>query len=97
MESEVPLFLASVSLEFELKSQFLPGTSGSRLYPSYSGGRDKEDRSSKPAPANSLRVPILKKTHHKKSWWSNQDVGPEFKPQYRQKKKASQFLMEGVN
>jgi hypothetical protein len=34
--------------------------------PSYSEGRDQEDRSLKPAQANSLRDPILKKTHHKK-------------------------------
>jgi hypothetical protein len=29
--------------------------------PSYSGGRDQEDRGSKPAQANSYREPILKK------------------------------------
>jgi hypothetical protein len=29
--------------------------------PSYSGGRDQEDRGLKPAQANSLRDPILKK------------------------------------
>jgi hypothetical protein len=33
---------------------------------SYSGGRDQEDHSSKPAWENSSRDPILKKTHHKK-------------------------------
>jgi hypothetical protein len=34
--------------------------------PSYSGGRDQEDRGSEPAWANSLRDPISKKSHHKK-------------------------------
>jgi hypothetical protein len=34
--------------------------------PSYSGGRDQEDHSSKPAQANNLQDPILKKTLHKK-------------------------------
>jgi hypothetical protein len=32
--------------------------------PNYSGGRDQEDRSSKPALANSSR-PCLQKSHHK--------------------------------
>jgi hypothetical protein len=35
-------------------------------YPSYSGGRDQEDCSSKPAQANSSTRPYLEKTHHKK-------------------------------
>jgi hypothetical protein len=34
--------------------------------PSYAGGRDDEDLSSKSARANSSQDPILKKTHHKK-------------------------------
>jgi hypothetical protein len=34
--------------------------------PSYSGGRDQEDRGGKPAWTNSLKDPILKKTHPKK-------------------------------
>jgi hypothetical protein len=38
--------------------------------PSYSGGRDQEDQGSKPAWANSLGDPILKKTITKKGWWS---------------------------
>jgi hypothetical protein len=41
-----------------------PGASDSHL--SFSGGRDQEDRSLKPASANSSRDPILNKTHHKK-------------------------------
>jgi hypothetical protein len=40
--------------------------------PSYSGDRDQEACSSKPAQANSSRNPILKKpnTQKKTSWWS---------------------------
>jgi hypothetical protein len=33
---------------------------------SYSGGRDQEDHSLKPAPVNSSQDPILKKIQHKK-------------------------------
>jgi hypothetical protein len=45
---------------------FDPGAIGLRLNPSYSGGRDQEDRSSKPAWANSSVKPYLEKTLHKK-------------------------------
>jgi hypothetical protein len=39
--------------------------------PSYSGGRDQEDRHSKPAQTNGLGDPILKKPITKKTgWWS---------------------------
>jgi hypothetical protein len=34
--------------------------------PSYSGGRDQEDRGLKPAQANTLETLHLKKTYHKK-------------------------------
>jgi hypothetical protein len=34
--------------------------------PSYSGGRDQEDHSSKPAQTNGLETLFQKKTHHKK-------------------------------
>jgi hypothetical protein len=34
--------------------------------PNYSGSSDQEDHGSKPAPANSSRVPISKNTHQKK-------------------------------
>jgi hypothetical protein len=34
--------------------------------PSYSGGKDQENRGSKPGQANCSQEPILKKTHHKK-------------------------------
>jgi hypothetical protein len=54
--------------------------------PSYSGGRDQEDHSSKPAQANSSRDTILcdgyfRDTHHiKRASGVAQGVGPEFKP-----------------
>jgi hypothetical protein len=49
--------------------------------PSYSGGRDQEDCSSKPAPANSSGDPISRKTLHKnRAGGVGQGEGPEFKP-----------------
>jgi hypothetical protein len=36
--------------------------------PSDSGGRDQEDRGSKPAQGNSLRDPVLKNASPKKGW-----------------------------
>jgi hypothetical protein len=63
--------------------------------PSYSVSRDLEDRSSKPAWANSSEDPISKKptththththTHTKRAGGVARGVGPEFKPQYRNK------------
>jgi hypothetical protein len=52
--------------------------------PSYSGGRDQEDCSSKPVQANSSRDPILKNPTTK-NWASGMAHGEglEFKPQYR--------------
>jgi hypothetical protein len=43
----------------------LPGASGSRYNPSYSGGRDQKDRSSKPARVNSSQDPISKNPSQK--------------------------------
>jgi hypothetical protein len=34
----------------------------------------------------------LKKPFTKKGWWSGQGVGPEFKPQYHNKKKKERNL-----
>jgi hypothetical protein len=39
--------------------------------PSYSGGRDQEDRSSKPAQENCLQDPILKVPNTKQGGWSD--------------------------
>jgi hypothetical protein len=48
--------------------------------PSYSGGRDQEAQGSKPAQANGLQDPILKKSITKNTGGVAQGVGPEFKP-----------------
>jgi hypothetical protein len=56
--------------------------------PSYSGGSNQEDWGSKPAQANSLRNPNVKIPDTKRTGGVAQDVGPEFKPQYRKKKKT---------
>jgi hypothetical protein len=54
---------------------------------SYSGGRDKEDRGSKPAWANSSVRPFLEKSLHKnRTGGMAQGEGPELKPQYCKKK-----------
>jgi hypothetical protein len=44
--------------------------------PSYLGGRDQEDRGSKPAQANSSQDPISKKPITKKGWWSGSRCRP---------------------
>jgi hypothetical protein len=53
--------------------------------PSYSGGRNQEDGSSKPVQANSLRDAISKIAISKRAGGVAQGEGPEFKPQYRKK------------
>jgi hypothetical protein len=49
---------------------------------SYLGGRDQEDRSSKPAWASSSQDPISKKKSQKRAGGIAQGTGPKFKPQY---------------
>jgi hypothetical protein len=66
------------------------------------GDGDQEDRSSKPAQANSFWDPILKKLITKKRTGGvAQSVGSEFKPQYLQKKKkirpADTMRQSGAN
>jgi hypothetical protein len=51
--------------------------------------RDQEDRSSKPAWANSSRDPILKNPSQKRASGVAQGV-PEFKPQYRRKRERGE-------
>jgi hypothetical protein len=56
--------------------------------PSFSGGRDQEDHSSKPTQTNSLQDPTWKKnTSQKRTGGVAQGVGPEFKLQYHKKRK----------
>jgi hypothetical protein len=59
--------------------------------PSYSGGRDQEDRSLKPAQANSLQDSILRNSITK-NWAGGvaQGEGTEFKPQYRKQQQQQQ-------
>jgi hypothetical protein len=60
--------------------------------PSPSGGRDQEDHNLKPAQANSLRDPILKKPHHiKRTGGMAQGKGSEFKPQYQKKERKKEM------
>jgi hypothetical protein len=62
--------------------------------PSYSGGRNQEDHSSKSPQANSLQDPISKKyPPQKRAGGVAQGEGPEFKPHYQTQKrrKESQF------
>jgi hypothetical protein len=63
--------------------------------PSYSGGRDQEDHSSKPVWANNSQDPISKNPITK-NWAGGvaQGEGPEFKPQYHKKKKKKKEKME---
>jgi hypothetical protein len=58
--------------------------------PCYSGGRDQEDCSLKPAQGNSSRDFISKipTTKKKRAGGVAQGVGPEFKPQYWKKSKT---------
>jgi hypothetical protein len=62
--------------------------------PSYSGGRDQEDHSSKPAQANSLQDPISKLPITKRTGGVTQGLGPKFKPQYQRGKKRLLYLSE---
>jgi hypothetical protein len=50
--------------------------------PSYSGGRDQEDCSSKTVRANSLRDPLEKNPSQQRAVGVAQGVGSDFKPQY---------------
>jgi hypothetical protein len=60
---------------------------------SYSGGRDQEDHSLKPAWANSSGDPNFKIPNTKRAGGVAQSVGPEFKPQYCQKKKKKKLFL----
>jgi hypothetical protein len=50
--------------------------------PSYSGGRDQEDKIQRQPQANSLEDPISKIPITKRAGRVGQGEGPEFKPQY---------------
>jgi hypothetical protein len=64
--------------------------------PSYSGGRDQEDHSSKPVPANSSVRPYLEKPITKWAGGVAEGVGPEFKPQHLKKKNKKKKKKKGI-
>jgi hypothetical protein len=65
--------------------------------PSYTGGRDQEDHSLKPARANSSRNPISKKPFTKKKkkgwWWSGSRWALSSSPTPQKKKATDQVLI----
>jgi hypothetical protein len=63
---------------------------------SYSGGRDREGWGSKPAWANSSYDPISKNPSQKRASGVAQGVGPEFKPQYWEKKIAGRWWLTPI-
>jgi hypothetical protein len=56
-----------------------PGAGRHACNPRYSGGRNQEDRGSKPTRANSLWDPISKIPTTKRAGGVAQGIGPEFK------------------
>jgi hypothetical protein len=79
------------------KTEGRPGTCGSRLA-IISGARDQEDHGSKPACAISSQDSVSKKPFTKiglVEWLEG--VGPEFKPQYRKKRKKEKKRLKSVN
>jgi hypothetical protein len=67
--------------------------------PSYSGGRDQEDRSLKPAQAySSVRAYLKKSLSYKWAGGVAEGEGPEFNPKYhKKKKKRSSVVMHNCN
>jgi hypothetical protein len=65
--------------------------------PSYSGGRDQEDHSWKPAWANTSQDLISEKPIIKRAGGGAQGVGPEFKPQYHKTNKQKQITASDLH
>jgi hypothetical protein len=61
--------------------------------PSYLGGRDQEDCSSNPAQENSSK----KTLHKKRAGGVAQGEGPEFKPQFKKKRKEKEGGIGGIS
>jgi hypothetical protein len=83
------VFRVPIPTENQILHQEKPGQAlvAHACNPSFSVGRDQEDCGSKIAWANSLQDPISKKHITKKRVGGvAQGIGPEFKPQYQQKK-----------
>jgi hypothetical protein len=68
--------------ELAIRTYHCQGPVAHACNPSYSGGRDQEDRGSKPAGTNSSQDLVLKKPNTKKAGGVAQGEGLEFKPQY---------------
>jgi hypothetical protein len=84
------LYRYNVYINLQYKNKLTQAPVAHTCNPSYSGGRDQEDRGSKPAQENTSWDPIWKKpkhTHKKRADRVAQGVGPEFKSQYWKKKK----------
>jgi hypothetical protein len=64
--------------------------------PSYSGGRDQEDHSSKPAWAIVHETLSQKNPSNKRAGRVAKGVGPGFKLQYRTKKKKKEMSLIAV-
>jgi hypothetical protein len=64
---------------------------GSCRNPSFSGGRNQEDRVLKPAWANCYKT-LSKKKSRQRAGGVAQGVGPEFKPQYHKQKQKKPLL-----
>jgi hypothetical protein len=85
-----------VSCRYQVKRQHVGQAPAAHTYnPRYSGGRDQEDHSSKPAWANGSQDPNLekKKKHNKKDWWSGSRCMQEKK---KQQNAVSRSLSETV-
>jgi hypothetical protein len=59
--------------------------------PSYSGGRDQQDCSLKPAQAKLHKTLTQKTLHKNRAGGMAQGEGPRFKPQYHKKRNKSIF------
>jgi hypothetical protein len=64
----------------------VPGASGHACNPRYSGDKDQEVHSLRPAWAKSSWDPLSKIPNTKNAGGVAQGVGPKFKPQYWKKK-----------
>jgi hypothetical protein len=64
--------------------------------PTYSGGRDQEDRGLKPPQANSSWDPTLKNRSQKQGWWSGSRWRPWVRNPAPQKQTKSLFLASSL-
>jgi hypothetical protein len=74
-----------MTLQILLKSMGGPGTGAHACNPSYAGGKDQEDCSSKSAWVKTHHKPYLEKPITKRAGEVARDRGREFKPLYCKK------------